>query len=85
MNKIEKIRRFWPSAGKIGVRFEDEYYENGENAKKFDNFRFSVHILTKIIINVSDLSVFPIFVIIIFKLGANFPILRPKWTYFWFY
>ncbi len=34
----------------------------------------------KFIINFSDLSVFPIFVIFIFKLDANFP--RPKSAYF---
>ncbi len=36
----------------------------------------------KFIINFSDLSVFPTFVIFIFKLDANFPGLRPKSAYF---
>ncbi len=63
MNKIEKIRRFRSSLGKISIRLEDEYYENGEKAqirKIYDNFRFSVYILVKIIINFSDLNGFPI-------------------------
>ncbi len=87
MNKMEKTHRFRPSVGKISVQLEDEYYRNEENAlirKIFDNFRFSVPILAKII-NFSDLSVFPIFVIFIFKLNANFFGLRPKSTYFRFY
>ncbi len=76
MNKIDKIRRFWPSAGEISVQLEDEYYENGENVqiwKIYNNFRLSVHIPAKIIINFSDFSGFSIFVIFIFKLDANFP------------
>ncbi len=51
INKIKKIGRFRPSAVKITLRLEDEYYGNGENdqiRKIYDNFRFSVHILAKI-------------------------------------
>ncbi len=53
------------------VQLKDEYYQNGENAqiqKIFDNFRFLIQILGKIIINFSDFSVFPIYVIVIFNL-----------------
>ncbi len=48
----------------------------------YDNFRFSVQILVKIILNFLDLSVFPIFIIFVFKLDANFPSLWPKSMYF---
>ncbi len=55
------------------------------NRKIYDNFRFSVHILVKIIVNFSDLIVFPIFVIFIFKPDTNFHSLHPKSRYFQFY
>ncbi len=43
MNKIEQIHRFRPSAGKICIRLEEEYYKNGKTTqirKIYDNFRF---------------------------------------------
>ncbi len=61
-NKIEKIRWFWPSAGKISVQLEDEYHQNGKNnqtRKIYDNFRILVQILAQIIINFLDFRVFP--------------------------
>ncbi len=37
-------------------------------SEKFDNFRFLVQILAKIVIKFSDFSVFPIYVIVILNL-----------------
>ncbi len=51
------------------VQLEDDY-QNGENEikKMYDNFCFLVQILTKMIINFSDFSIFPIYVKVIFNL-----------------
>ncbi len=88
MNKIEKKWvHFGRKAEIISVQLEDKYYENGKTIKSreiYDNFRFSVQILVKIIINFSDFSVFPIFVIFIIKLDANFA-RWPKLTFFFYF
>ncbi len=79
MNKIEKICRFWPYPGKISVHLEDEYYQNGKNEiQKIYNFCFLDHILTKIIINFSDFSIFLIYAKLSLIWIANFPNLRLK-------
>ncbi len=47
-----------------------------------DNFHKNLDWRAKIIINFSDLCIFPIFIIFIFKLDANFPSLQLKFLYF---
>ncbi len=64
MNKIQKVRLFQP----LYIQLEDKYYQNGKNVqiqKIYANFCFLVQILAKIIINFSDFSVFPIYVIVL--------------------
>ncbi len=56
----------------MNVQFEDKYYQNGKNAqirKIYNNFRFLVWILAKIIINFSDFSIFPVYIIVIFNIN----------------
>ncbi len=56
-------------------QLEDKYYENGQNArirKIYENFRSLFQTLVKITINFLYFSVFPIFVIFIIKVNANF-------------
>ncbi len=60
---------------------EDEYHEN-KSEKFMIIFAKTWAEKRKFIINISDLSVFPIFVIFIFKLDANFPGLQHKSVYF---
>ncbi len=70
-NKIEKIRWSCLLATKISIPLEYEYYQIEKTVqirKMYDNFHFFVQILVKIIINLLDFQVFPIYVIVIFNL-----------------
>ncbi len=85
---MKKYADFRHRLGKLASKLEHKYYENGKTGqiqKIYDNFRFSVQILAKIIINFSDFSIFPIFVILIIRLGANFFVLAEISIFFRFY
>ncbi len=91
MNKTEKINKIKTNAGfsqpgKIRVQLDDKYYKNGGNIQKiYENFRSNLNRKAKIIINFSNSSVFPIFVIFTFKLNTNFPSLQLKSALFFLF
>ncbi len=71
-NKTKKIRQFSCKPGKLASNLKMNITKMGKTVKSetYDNFFFFIQILAKIIINFSDLSVSPIFVIVIFNLDC---------------
>ncbi len=72
MNKM-KNTDFSHKPGKLAFNLKMNIMKMGESARIwniYDNFHFSVQILAKIIINFSDLSIFPICVVFIFQVGC---------------
>ncbi len=84
MNKIKKNTLILTKLEKVAFNLMMNITKMGKPIKstKFRIIFDKILIKAKIFINFSDLRVFPIFVIFIFKLNANFPGLQPKSEYF---